>query len=126
MELELSDTDALARAAQGDSEAFGILYDRYIGRIYNYIYYRTGNHQDAEDLTSRVFTRAMNDGPQVITRRGEEAILVSRADYEKHVAAPPKKMSLGEYLLKAPKVEGLVIERDRSEGREVDFGPDEE
>lgn len=64
MELELSDTDALARAAQGDSEAFGILYDRYIGRIYNYIYYRTGNHQDAEDLTSRVFTRAMKHIPK--------------------------------------------------------------
>lgn len=59
MDLELSDTDVLARAAEGDSEAFGILYDRYIGRIYNYIYYRTGNQHDAEDLTSRVFTRAI-------------------------------------------------------------------
>jgi RNA polymerase sigma-70 factor (ECF subfamily) len=59
MDLEISDADALARAAQGDSEAFGILYDRYIGRIYNYIYYRTGNPHDAEDLTSRVFTQAM-------------------------------------------------------------------
>ncbi|MFN2144264.1 MAG: RNA polymerase sigma factor [Anaerolineales bacterium] len=64
MDLELSDADALARAAQGDSEAFGILYDRYVGRIYNYIYYRTGNQHDAEDLTSRVFTRAMKHIPQ--------------------------------------------------------------
>ena len=63
MDLELSDADALARAAQGDSEAFGILYDRYVGRIYNYIYYRTGNQHDAEDLTSRVFTRAMRHIP---------------------------------------------------------------
>ncbi|MBN2043522.1 MAG: sigma-70 family RNA polymerase sigma factor [Anaerolineales bacterium] len=63
MDLELSDADALARAAQGDSEAFGILYDRYVGRIYNYIYYRTGNQHDAEDLTSRVFTRAMKHVP---------------------------------------------------------------
>ena len=63
MDLELSDADALARAAQGDSEAFGILYDRYVGRIYNYIYYRTGNQHDAEDLTSRVFSRAMKHIP---------------------------------------------------------------
>ena len=63
MELEISDTDALARAAEGDNEAFGILYDRYIGRIYNYIYYRTGNQHDAEDLTSRVFTRAIKHIP---------------------------------------------------------------
>lgn len=59
MVLNLSDEDALTRAAAGDPEAFGVLYDRYIGRIYNYIYYRTGNQHDAEDLTSRVFTRAM-------------------------------------------------------------------
>ena len=64
MDLEISDADALARAAQGDSEAFGILYDRYVGRIYNYIYYRTGNQHDAEDLTSRVFTRAMKHIPK--------------------------------------------------------------
>jgi RNA polymerase sigma-70 factor (ECF subfamily) len=59
MVLNISDEDALARAAEGDSKAFGVLYDRYVGRIYNYIYYRTGNTHDAEDLTSRVFTRAM-------------------------------------------------------------------
>ena len=59
MVLNLPDDEALKRASAGDSEAFGILYDRYVGRIYNYIYYRTGNQHDAEDLTSRVFTRAM-------------------------------------------------------------------
>lgn len=57
--LELNDEVALAQAAQGDGEAFGVLYERYVGRIYNYIYYRTGNTADAEDLTARVFYRAM-------------------------------------------------------------------
>jgi len=56
---ELSDEVALTLAAQGDGVAFGVLYERYIGRIYNYIYYRTGNVHDAEDLTARVFVRAM-------------------------------------------------------------------
>ena len=56
---ELNDQSALKRAAQGDQEAFGVLYDRYVGRIYSYIYYRTGNQHDAEDLTARVFFRAM-------------------------------------------------------------------
>jgi len=59
MVLSISDEDALSRAAQGDSEAVGVLYDRYVERIYNYIYYRTSNQHDAEDLTSRVFTRAI-------------------------------------------------------------------
>lgn len=56
---ELNDDSALERAIQGDSEAFGELYERYVGRIYNYIYYRTGNVYDAEDLTERVFMRAL-------------------------------------------------------------------
>ncbi len=57
---EISDEEALARAAQGDSEVFGILYERYVNKIYNYIYYRTGNSFDAEDLTARVFHRAFS------------------------------------------------------------------
>ena len=56
---ELSDEKALKLAAQGDQEAFGILYERYVNRIYSYIYYRTGNQHDAEDLTARVFFRAL-------------------------------------------------------------------
>ncbi|MBN2500074.1 MAG: sigma-70 family RNA polymerase sigma factor [Anaerolineales bacterium] len=51
--------EILAQASLGDGEAFGKLYDEYVGRIYNYIYYRTGNQHDAEDLTARVFFRAM-------------------------------------------------------------------
>lgn len=58
--LELSDEQALTRATQGDHEAFGVLYERYVDRIYNYIYYRTGNPFDAEDLTERVFLRALH------------------------------------------------------------------
>lgn len=50
----------LAQAGDGDNKAFGALYERYVGRIYNYVYYRTGNHYDAEDLTARVFFRAMH------------------------------------------------------------------
>ncbi|RPH75323.1 sigma-70 family RNA polymerase sigma factor, partial [bacterium] len=57
---ELSDEQALALAGQGNKDAFGALYERYVGRIYSYIYYRTGNQCDAEDLTARVFFRAMH------------------------------------------------------------------
>ena len=58
--LELSDDVALTQAVEGDAQAFGILYERYVNRVFNYIYYRTGNIYDAEDLTERVFMRAMN------------------------------------------------------------------
>lgn len=54
-----SDDMLLAQRAGSDSEAFGELYERHVRKIYNYIYYRTGNHHDAEDLTARVFQRAL-------------------------------------------------------------------
>jgi len=56
---ESNDDETLERAIGGDREAFGQLYEQYVGRIYNYIYYRTGNAYDAEDLTERVFMRAL-------------------------------------------------------------------
>ena len=57
---ESSEELVLEKAIQGDSEAFGWLYERYVTRIYNYIYYRVGNVNDAEDLTERVFMRALH------------------------------------------------------------------
>jgi len=49
----------LDRAINGDEEAFSILYQSNIKKIYSYIYYRTGNTYEAEDLTARVFQRAL-------------------------------------------------------------------
>lgn len=59
-DTDFNEDDVLTRASQGDRDAFGLLYERYIDRIFNYVYYRTGNLHDAEDLTARVFQRAMN------------------------------------------------------------------
>jgi RNA polymerase sigma-70 factor (ECF subfamily) len=55
---DLPDSE-LIELAKSDREAFGALYERYVKKIYNYIYYRTSNQHDAEDLTARVFHRAM-------------------------------------------------------------------
>jgi RNA polymerase sigma-70 factor (ECF subfamily) len=57
---EAVDEGTLIERAKEDPEAFGLLYERYVDKIYNYIYYRTGNHHDAEDLTAKVFYQAMN------------------------------------------------------------------
>jgi RNA polymerase sigma-70 factor (ECF subfamily) len=58
--IEPNDDEAIILASRGDKEAFSLLYERYVRRIYNYIFYRTGNQHDAEDLTERVFFRALN------------------------------------------------------------------
>ncbi len=55
-----AESDAvLVERAKKDPEAFGALYERYVGKIYSYIYYRTGNYADAEDLTGKTFYRAL-------------------------------------------------------------------
>jgi RNA polymerase sigma-70 factor (ECF subfamily) len=59
---------ALIARAKEDPEAFGLLYERYVGNIYNYIYYRTGNHHDAEDLTARTFFRALKHVSRYVDR----------------------------------------------------------
>ncbi|MFC2028444.1 RNA polymerase sigma factor [Chloroflexota bacterium] len=57
---DMDESEILANASKGDRDAFGFLYERYVDRIYNYIYYRTGNVHDAEDITARVFYRALH------------------------------------------------------------------
>ena len=53
-----SEAELVLRARE-DPEAFGQLYELYVSQIYSYIYYRTGNHHDAEDLTARTFYQAL-------------------------------------------------------------------
>ncbi len=53
------DESKLVARAKTDPLAFGLLYERYVAKIYNYIYYRTGDHHEAEDLTARTFQRAL-------------------------------------------------------------------
>ena len=49
----------LVERAKQEPEAFGALYERYVDRIYTYVYYRVGDSREAEDLTARVFYRAL-------------------------------------------------------------------
>ena len=57
---DLSESELISLACEGDADAFGALYTKYIDQIYNYIYFRTSNGKDAEDICSRVFIRALN------------------------------------------------------------------
>lgn len=57
------DEDKIIEQAKTDPAAFGQLYELYVDKIYNYIYYRVGNHHEAEDLTAKVFHRALNHIP---------------------------------------------------------------
>jgi RNA polymerase sigma-70 factor (ECF subfamily) len=65
---ESVDEAALVEQAKTSPEAFGLLYEQYVDKIYNYVYYRTGNHHDAEDLTARVFYQALTHISRYVQR----------------------------------------------------------
>ena len=47
------------RARTGEPEAVGWLYERYFDRIYRYVYLKTGDPADAEDITGQVFLKTV-------------------------------------------------------------------
>jgi RNA polymerase sigma-70 factor (ECF subfamily) len=56
---ETENEETLVERAKEEPAAFGVLYEKYVRKIYSYIYCRTGNRYDAEDLTARTFHRAL-------------------------------------------------------------------
>lgn len=66
--FDATEDAVLVARAKTDPETFGLLYERYVKKIYNYLYYRTGNTHDAEDLTARVFLRALTNLPKYTDR----------------------------------------------------------
>jgi RNA polymerase sigma-70 factor (ECF subfamily) len=56
--VEVDDSVLWSRARSGDSEAFGMLFERHGRTIYNYCFRRVGSWAVAEDLVSIVFLEA--------------------------------------------------------------------
>ena len=48
----------IAAAKMHDAEAFGSLYDAFVKKIYDFVYYKTLNREAAEDIVSLVFAKA--------------------------------------------------------------------
>src|SRR3981081_3191216 len=51
--------ELVTAAQEGDSAAFGLLYDRYVDVVYRYVLFRMGDRDLAEDVTSETFLRAL-------------------------------------------------------------------
>jgi len=64
MDNNTLDEGKLIEEAKSDPAAFGQLYELHVEKIFNYVYYRVGNRHDAEDLTAKVFYRALNHLPR--------------------------------------------------------------
>ncbi len=55
----MDDEEQIKRVQTGDTAAFGAVYDTYIEAIYRFVYFKTHHRETAEDITSRIFMKAM-------------------------------------------------------------------
>jgi RNA polymerase sigma-70 factor (ECF subfamily) len=58
----------VAKAQEGDSDAFGAIFDAYAGPIHRFIASRVNRPSDAEDLTQLVFVKALEALPRYEAR----------------------------------------------------------
>jgi len=55
------ESESIAQCQSGDLREFGRLYDEYVRKVYQFIYFKTHHRETAEDLTSTVFLKALEN-----------------------------------------------------------------
>jgi RNA polymerase sigma-70 factor (ECF subfamily) len=117
-----SDEAALIERAKSDPAGFGELYERYVDRIYNYVYHRVGNHCDAEDLTARTFQRALEHMARYEDRGAPFSAWLYRiahnlvANWHRDRSRLQRRVtSLGELLERRPRQDSLASIGEASE-----------
>ena len=75
--------------------------------------------QDAKQKFSQLVRRALEEGPQVVTRRGEEVVVVLSAETYRELSGG--KGDFKTFLLEGPDLSELDIERSTEVARTVDL-----
>jgi prevent-host-death family protein len=75
---------------------------------------------EAKNKLSEVFDKAVNEGPQKVTRRGRPAVIIITEEDLEHGKKPRRDFK--EFLLGIPDMSDLDLERDKSPMRDVDLG----
>jgi prevent-host-death family protein len=75
--------------------------------------------QSAKQRLSELIERAVNEGPQTITKHGRETVVVVEVGEYRRLAGAP--MGFKEFLLSIPKGDDLEIERSKDLPREIDL-----
>ena len=61
---QFDDEQLIKQVKNGDTEAFGVLYEQYVEMVFRYVYSHLDNRTDAEDLTEEIFLRAWRALPK--------------------------------------------------------------
>lgn len=108
--------DVLAEMAVHDSDAFAMLYRRYLQRVYSYLLSRVGNVQDAQDLTAQTFIAALKSLQSYEARGMFGAWIISIARYKAmdHFRTTPALVSIDDFqplFDHSQPLDELVVER---------------
>lgn len=111
----------VANARNGDEAAIGELYDRYFVRVFRFVYARTGNTHDAEDIAGEAFLKVVRSIQSFSWQKGGEGgfepwlFRIVRNEVVNHLRRNPGNRQ-GVDLTEAGNVEGRD-DIDRSELR---------
>jgi len=78
--------------------------------------------QEAKQKFSELVRRALEEGPQVVTKHGEEVVVVVPAEAFRRMSGNgEKKMDFKEFLMSAPDLSVLDLERPKELPRDVEL-----
>jgi prevent-host-death family protein len=75
--------------------------------------------QEAKQKFSQLVQRALDEGPQMVTRRGEEVVVVVSANEFRRLTG--NKPDFKDFLLSGPDLSALDLERVRDLPRDVEL-----
>jgi RNA polymerase sigma-70 factor, ECF subfamily len=116
--------EALVARAKRDRGAFACLYDRYVEQVYQFIYRRVKDHTIAEDITARVFFRALESLPRFewrgipfggwLTRIAANLIHDHAGDAQRHVSLRARADDGMDMATPGPSIEEQYVDRQAS------------
>ncbi len=78
--------------------------------------------QDAKSKFSEIVERALANGVQIVTRRGQKTVVI--LPYKDYEQLTKHTESLAQFLLASPLAgSGLVFDRDKSTPRDIEIEP---
>lgn len=78
MNCMTSDETLVSSYIAGDADAFTELYERYVRRIYDFVYFKTHHQQTAEDITSQTFLQVIEKISTFNPKKGNFSAWVHR------------------------------------------------
>lgn len=68
--MEKDEQVLIEKAKTGDKDAFGKLYQKYLNRIFRFIYYLIHDYESSQDITQNTFMKAWNSLPRFDMEKG--------------------------------------------------------